>query len=793
VKRGSGELSEVAHLPFLVTDDPLDVAAFDPAPGSAWGFGPLEVRFGGEHAPLLKEDSLRLSVNGTPVGPSPGVFRMDWLANRLTIDLQDAGVHVADGEPCRFELGYADDLGRDYTAKAEYVASAADDHTPPSAVTLTGYLAGQDFEQDLSPWEATRDAALLRDDTTAASGRWSLKVQNLRQGSAFMAYPFKQAFDAGRYPLIEFDYLAPPGVEFDLVTNNPAGYATVGLTDRSRYEHYLFDADGFQADGQWHHAVIPLLSGLRRVPFRRGIFDQRWMALGDYGYRANALGAYYEVDNFRFVPLVSSRRPLQLNWQAHDLSGIAGYSYSWTATPEDEPDDQVDAEAPAGEFAELPGEDAWFHIKARDKAGNWGETSHYRFKADGAAPKIVEVAPADGARSATSEFAVALSEGESAVDPETLVLKVQGRPYYPFSRGVAYDADKGRLVWQWVRCRPREQRSIPDGTVVAMSVSASDFAGNALPEQSWEWTMDHSLDHDPPTSPSLAAASMDVQAIEDFASGTGQWRNARGNDWGASVRCVPRDEANEDYCLELFATQANAHFDAVAHQGQYELSTHPLISFDYRMPEPVMVNVQVRLNNAWFSVKLTGPKCQYRQMGELPELTADDAWHHATADLLAMAREALPNAEKYIVNDIRFGDPARNGNRKNARWFIDNFMISGYGNPEADLAWRAEDITGIAGYSVVFDREMSTVPGNEVSSEAERGTFAAEGPATWWVHVKAYDGNGNWSPARHLAYPVAAPPEPEPEPAAEQEAEAPAQQDAVPPEGVAPQEDAPAQ
>jgi hypothetical protein len=303
-----------------------------------------------------------------------------------------------------------------------------------------------------------------------------------------------------------------------------------------------------------------------------------------------------------------------------------------------------------------------------------------------------------------------------------------------------------------------------------MSVSASDFAGNTLPEQNWEWVMDHSLDTDSPTPPRLRARSMEVKSLEDFDSGTGQWRNARGNDWGASVRRLARDEKNEDYCLELFATRANAHFDVVAHQGQYDLTSAPLISFDYRMPEPVKLNMQVRLNNAWFSVKMTAPKCQYRHLGELTGLTADDAWHHATLDLLALAHDALPNADKYVVNDIRFGDPARNGNRKNARWFVDSFMLSSYGDPQADLVWRAEDITGVAGYSVVFDREMSTLPGQEVSQEAERGEFVAEGPATWWLHVSAYDGNGNWSPVRHMAYPVARPPEPEPAAAPEPEA-----------------------
>jgi len=763
VRGPDGALSAVAHLPFLVAARPLAVTAVEPGDGRPWGYGPIEVQFGAERSAFLDADTLRLHVNGQAVEAHPGLFHMDWVAGRLRIDLAGAGLQIGDGEPCALDLSYADEAGQSGSFSTSLIASVAQDATPPTPVALDGYLPVHDFEDDAAGWEGSRDTALLRDATTAASGRYSLKVQNLRWGSAFTAFVRKDGLDAGAYPLVEFDYNAPEGVQFDLVASNPRGYATVGLSDGCRYGTYVGEVADFTTDGRWHHCEFNLLDGLRKVPYTRGVFRQRWLALGDFGYRANAVGACYNVDNVRFVPLASGRRALALKWRAHDAGGVRGYSYKWSSLPDDSPDDEIDTDQAGGTFTDLPTPDAYLHVKACDRAGNWGPVRSFRFRVDGDLPRLARATPEPGARSADSTISVVVQDDGSAVDPDALVLTVDGRAHRPHNRGIRYDPQTGELTWNWVKCRPQDQRGIPDGAPVHVELAAADFAGNALPTRRWQWVMDYSLDREAPTVPALSSTSVVVGEMQDFEEGVGRWRNQRGDQSGAQLKRVPRNDEGSDHCLELSAARDKAFFDAVASERNYDLAQQPLVCFDYRMPKPVAVNMQVRVNNTWFEVKMTGSKTAHREIGGVPDVTADGQWHHVCLDLLELVRKAAPGAERYTVNSIGFGDPARNGNPKDARWFVDNFMVGGYGRPDAEFAWRSEDITGVAGYAVVFDRQMGTIPPREGATEQESGRFSAEEPGTYWLHVAADDGNGNWSRPRHLAYHVVAAPVPQPD------------------------------
>ncbi|RLB76931.1 MAG: hypothetical protein DRH15_11955, partial [Deltaproteobacteria bacterium] len=73
-------------------------------------------------------------------------------------------------------------------------------------------------------------------------------------------------------------------------------------------------------------------------------------------------------------------------WYVSDVSGIAGYSYVLDHSPLTSPDMIVDAMNGSKVYNDLGDGEWWFHVRAKDNAGNWGSPSHYRVRIDKTEP-----------------------------------------------------------------------------------------------------------------------------------------------------------------------------------------------------------------------------------------------------------------------------------------------------------------------------------------------------------------------------------------------------------------------
>ncbi len=119
---------------------------------------------------------------------------------------------------------------------------------------------------------------------------------------------------------------------------------------------------------------------------------------GNWSASALHYGPFWIDTTFPPAPIVtSSTHPTpthwysnnspQLSWEEpYDVSGVVGYSYEWDQTSTTVPDSTIE---PAGLTKTYTGQadGLWyFHIKAKDGAGAWGQTRHFAVRIDTAAP-----------------------------------------------------------------------------------------------------------------------------------------------------------------------------------------------------------------------------------------------------------------------------------------------------------------------------------------------------------------------------------------------------------------------
>lgn len=756
-----GKTTETVHLPFIVAARGPAVAASNPKSGDAWACGPVVLDIS-ENAGVGPNPHLTaVKVNGTQVPPEQLDATYDWATHRLSVDWNRSHVQASNGAQVALDVTLADVQGNTSTWQAKFKADLSRDKTPPSAVALHRRYITDDFESGVGEWQGGASSYLMRDDATAARGKWSLKITNPILGGTFFTYAVTSPFDARKFPILEFDYKIHDGVRTDAVLSGSGTAYSFGFTDNAGYGRFLGSIPDVKNDDKWHHAEVGLLAALRNQPYRQRMFAVDWLGFLDSGYTANGPGASYHIDDLRLVPLISGARPLELAWTATDVSGIKGYSYLWSTKPADEPDAKIDSVSGSAEFKQLPpGTDVYFHVRACDNAGNWGPTSHYRFFVDRTPPVIATPSPGPGARSASSRIRIPMSDAESGVAPDSLTVTIDGRKFQPGREGVTFDVAKSLFVWDWIAGHAKDQTSIANGAAVTVEVTAKDFAGNPAKSLKWTWTMDHSKDREPPLILDISSATQRQLVRDDFQSNVGLWQNGRPSSavHGAAVARVLRDRATSDYCISLTLAAANGYYDASAYAKPYSAADYPLIAFEYAIPANVKVDLVLHTNMGWVSVKMSAPKPYGKLVGTMKPFTADGTWRFAWVDvydLLCKAypqRTKLPKAKQFTISKVFLADRARSGNAAGSVYYIDNFQICDYGTPDAKFQWSALDITGILGYAFAIDETPGTQVTAKIVTTKPEAALQMKAQGLNYFHLRAKDNGGNWSRTYHLPY-----------------------------------------
>ncbi|HUT35130.1 MAG TPA: hypothetical protein VNE39_16685 [Planctomycetota bacterium] len=764
-----GLWSRAAHLPIVVDASPPRVAAAIPAPGSRSSAHVVTLDLADEDG--VDPKSLRVAlfdqeqpVQVVPTDPAasytPTPVTYDPVAKRLAVDLSMLPLAFEDGQEIKLTLAAAKDFaGRampPYTLAWHYDRSG--DKDPPRLLRLDAshpYLCDDDFETGFGEWAATPEYSLIeRDTSTAASGRHSLRVRNLHAAGPFTVVVRSTPFDAGRFPLVSFDYKIPTNLRADFVLKIGGSTYTIRFTDPNG-SNCIGAIPGVQADHQWHHTEFNLHEILTTALPQAATYTITALSLADTGFHGTPDGAEYHIDNFAIAPAASTKAaPLDWKLAAADPSGIAAYQHSLTAMPG--VPRWTDSPLPAWQFKGLGAGIFQFMARARDRAGNWSQPIVRKVLIDDAPPTIQGVEPKPGTRSADGRVRAQLADAPSGINRDKTTLTVAGVAYRTTDAGMTYDARTHTLTWDAAYLA--KPITIPNGLDVPVVLHTEDNVGNAA-DRTWTWKMDYSLDKAPPPELYVAALPSAPLVRSTFEDDAGSFQPYGG--YGELER-VTTTAATGRYSLCAMPTREGRYFGFYAYKSAFDAAKHPILSFDYRIPPGLAINLHVSYSGSWHAIKLTSPSTYYPVVGEFPAVS-DDKWHHAEIDLRTVLKARSSASGKMPIAHVLFADFGGHTTRPGLKVYIDNFAI---GAPETGQSLRFEwnavaDATGIAGYAHALDQSPTTLPTQLRGADAT-AAFKDLKPGKWFFHLRTRDGAGNWSPPTH--FPVTVPPPPPPPP-----------------------------
>jgi len=763
-KHEDGSLTPVLHQRFLVDGTGPVAGAFTPAAGEVPTSGVVTVGLSDPESGV-QPGSVKVSVNGEEYGASDPALSYDPVAQVARLDLAQLRTPLpAEGSFDVALLAAQDYAGHSLAAPEGGrfpIDRSRDQIAPPAPKVTSGpvYLASNDFEAltpesmgEFAPVPGT-GCAIGLDDSTSATGRSSLAVYCTETGPPFQAYVRTSPFDAGVYRVISFDYRFDPWLRADLIVSLATGTSfAVRLTDSdSYYSVYGVDSD-IVADGRWRHTEIPIYDIIRRNLPSIESYVVSSIVLGGSGWPGNPEGSRYHLDNFRIVGVASVATPLNVTWTAADASGIAGASYVVDNVPSTEPDTVAETSGTQIAVSDVPDGDTFIHVRVVDGAGNWGPTTHYRCFLDSHPAVATASVPAADQGACTSRVEVALTDqGPAGVDPRSIVLSVAGVDYGITSPALSFNGASGQLLWDGQLVEP-EPVAFPDGQAIPIHLAAAkDFAGNGVtPDLSWSFRMDYALDSSPPAAPRVTSGTHATGFFNPF-EGTAE--QGALDEWtprgGTKAELDSTTAASGGSSLKLTFVEGNQ-FRADVRSTPFNALATPLLSFDYRIPPEVQVDLLFIINGSQVLVAFTDNETTAQS--RVPGVIADGEWHHVDGfDISAAARQVLGAVATMQVSLISIQDAGATETPIGSSFNIDNMMVYQVGSGAPQLQWKVTDASGIAGYSYVVDDAPGTIPPDEAATTQRTLELPAPAAGTHYLHIKARDGSGKWGPVTHYA------------------------------------------
>jgi hypothetical protein len=722
-------------------------------------------------SPGTKSPPVRLDTGGRfdPRGCSLGTarrgaafdgaaLRYDAFNRRLTFTPRLAGIAFAPGENIVLfhPRGPSDKPEEPPVARLKIFHDPKLDKRPPSRPRLVSPapLDFDDFEKSLGSWKAfggLDGAELVLDGSTSAAGRRCLLAENRRCGGTIGAMARTSPFDVRRYPTLQFDYRVERFTHVNLLLYTSGGRQEMTLTDHRGGADNLGHITGARGDGRWHRAEIDLDRALR---YRRRTIV-RALGFADLGPGSSTTAGAWRVDNWTLLPVINGKRPVEFRWTADDESGISGYAAVIDRRSSTEPPRDVNAREARLRRADGLAEGHWYlHVRARDRAGNWGPAAHWFFKSvhrdDEKAPSVASVSPAADASACPRQISAVLSEEGGGISAHDVELTVGSRGFRPGDEGVTFYPSSRRLTVDLTGFGG--QLRLPAGEQMC-TLRAVDYAGNVMPPYRWKWKLDPSADKAEPPAPRVIYLPSDRLVFEDFESGQGvlaNWR--RGMVYRKRARSRGGAGMGRGFAAISGRRLHDNNNEVQLWPSAFDPEYHSHLAFDYRMARGTSFDFLVQVNNLHYTLSFGRFAAGWsRRLGRLATGKDDGEWHRAEIDLrkLPDAFPKGPDGKRAAIQKLLAVSRTQDGSD------VDNFVLASPFGRDPEFIWSPPAApSGVSGYSWALDGKADTVPPEKLSGTDRRAVFRGVKPGTYWFHVRALSGAGRWGRTAHLKFSI---------------------------------------
>ncbi|MDQ3756444.1 MAG: hypothetical protein M3394_01150 [Actinomycetota bacterium] len=476
-------------------------------------------------------------------------------------------------------------------------------------------------------------------------------------------------------------------------------------------------------------------------------------------------------------PVSSTTHPSQTTWYSNanpsvsfattDAAPVDGYSRVLDRNAGTVPDTIVDTTASTMNFTGLADGLHWFHVRARNSAGEWGPTAHFEIRVD------TTPAPAPGVTSSTHptqsswyanddpNFSLSAADVSGVAGYSYVFDQVASTTPDTVSEGTATTisyADRadgthflhvrvlnGSNLWSdTTHFQVRVDDTAPTEPAISSSTHPSQTAWHSGPDATlsfaksdtapvdgYSWVLDQSGSTTPDTISEGTASTATVTPADGTSYFHVRARNSSGQ-WGATAHYTLKTDGSTGsptitssshpdqsawYPTRTVAVTWTASEesgiagystsvtpDAPGNPGTTVTTPASSTTFDVAEDRVWFFNVRVKSNTG-----VWGPISSYR-------IKADSSGPVPPA---AVSTSHPDTTRWYHATDLAF-------------------------------EFSASDISGVTGYSYTLDGSPTSTPDDISEGTATTATYTDVGDREWWFHVRARNTAGLWGPARHV-------------------------------------------